>query len=69
MRTQLFKNKYKKGKERRSMNENEKRMLETITKALPEMSERQQYYLLGVAEGMAEAHKKKKEEPTEKAAV
>ena len=45
------------------MNEKEKRILETIAKALPEMTEFDKGYFLGKAEAIAE-DKKRERKPT-----
>ena len=47
------------------MSEKEKKILETIAKAIPNMSDFQKGYFLGVGETMA--NQKKDEEKTEKA--
>lgn len=48
------------------MSEKEKKILETINNALPNMSEFDKGYFLGVAESNAREKKKKEEEEKEK---
>lgn len=49
------------------MSEKEKNIIQTLKKALPQMSEREQGYFLGYAEALAASAKKSEEEKDEAA--